>query len=116
MSNVLSKATSHFKSKLTGDLLKISVPEWETDIYYKQSHPFAVESKIIELQQQGKTVEALVTSIILKALDPEGKPMFTKFDKNTLMNEVDPQVLIRVATALNNAIAQYESIEQVAKN
>jgi hypothetical protein len=58
----------------------------------------------------------LVTSIILKALDPEGKPMFTKFDKNTLMNEVDPQVLIRVATALNNAIAEYESIEQVAKN
>ena len=36
MSNVLSKATSHFKSKLSGELQKISVPEWETDVYYNQ--------------------------------------------------------------------------------
>lgn len=116
MSNVLSKATSHFKSKLTSELQKISVPEWETDIYYKVSHPFAVESKIIELQQQGKTVEALVESVILKALDPDGKPLFTRFDKNSLMNEVDPAVLIRVATALNNGIQEYQTVEQVAKN
>ena len=116
MSNVLNKATSHFKSQLTGELQKISVPEWETDIFYKSSHPFSVEAKIIELQQQGKTVEALVESVILKSLDPDGKPLFTRFDKNTLMNEVSPAVLVRVATALNSAISEYKPIEEVAKN
>lgn len=116
MSNVLSKATSHFKSKLTGELQKISVPEWETDIYYKTAHSFAVESKILELQQQGKTVEALVESVILKAMDPDSKPIFTKFDKVTLMNEVDPAVLVRVASVLNSAISEYKTVEETAKN
>ena len=116
MSNVLSKATSHFKSKLSGELQKISVPEWETDVYYKSTYPFVIESKIIELQGQGKTVEALVESVIAKALDPEGKPMFGKFDKNTLMNEVDPQVLIRIATVVNNATQEYSNPQVVEKN
>ena len=47
MSSVIQKATSHFRSKLSGELQKISVPEWETDIYFKTAHPFAVESKIL---------------------------------------------------------------------
>jgi hypothetical protein len=115
MSNVLENAKKHFKSKLSGELKKITVPEWEQDIYYKGTYPFAVESKIIELQQQGKTVEALVESVITKALNPEGKPVFTKFDKLSLMNEVDPAVLVRVASALNSATSEYE-IGEVEKN
>lgn len=111
--SVLENAKTHFKSKLNGELMKMSIPEWKTDIYYKAAYPFAAETKIIELQQQGKTVEALVESIIIKALDPDGKPMFGKFDKNALMHEVDPQVLIRVATELNSATSEYEA---VAKN
>jgi hypothetical protein len=116
MSNVISKAQSHFKSKLNGELQKISVPEWETDIYFKTAHSFAVESKILELQQANKTVEALVESVIAKSLDPDGKPLFTKFDKVTMMNEVDPKVLIRVASKLNSAISEYQTVEETAKN
>lgn len=116
MSNILENAKSHFKSKLSGELKKVSVPEWKQDIYFKGSYPFAVESKIIELQQQGKTVEALVESIIAKSLDPDGKPLFNKFDKSTLMNEVDPAVLVKIATHLNNATMEYTSPEELAKN
>lgn len=107
---VLQQAKEHFSSKLNGSLRKLTIDEWKTDIYFKPAYSFAVESKIIELQQQGKTVEALVESIILKALDPDGKPLFTKFDKNTLMHEVDPAILIRVATELNNATSEYETV------
>jgi len=110
--SVLDNVKSHYKSKLSGELQKISVPEWQTDIYYKGAHPFSVESKIIELQQAGKTVEALVESIILKALDPEGKPLFHKFDKVTLMNEADPNVLMRVAAVLNSTTSEYEQVEK----
>lgn len=113
MSDVMNNIKGHFAEKLSGGLKKISVTEWKTDIFYKAAYPFAVESKIIALQQQGKTVEALVESLISKALDPEGKPMFHSADKVTLMNEADPQVLLRVCSELNNAVAEYE---EVAKN
>jgi len=110
--SILENVKSHYKSKLSGELQKMSVPEWKTDVFFKQAHPFAVESKIIELQQAGKTVEALVESVILKALDPEGKPLFNKFDKVTLMNEADPNVLMRIAAVLNATTSDYESVEK----
>ena len=110
--SILENVKAHYRSKLSGELQKITVPEWKTDIYYKTAHPFSVETKIIELQQSGKTVEALVESVILKALDPEGKPMFNKFDKNTLMNEADPAVLMRIAAILNATTSDYEAVEK----
>ena len=56
--------------------------------------------------------KALVESLIQKALNPDGKPLFTKFDKNALMSEADPKVLIRVCSELNGAIADYEAVEK----
>ena len=113
MSDVLNNIKGHFAEKLAGGLQKISVPEWKTDVYYKGAYPFAVESRIIALQQKGETVEALVESLILKALDPDGKPLFHKADKVTLMNEADPTVLLKVCAELNNATSEYG---EVAKN
>jgi hypothetical protein len=110
MSEVMSNIKGHFADKLAGGLKKITIPEWKTDIYYKGAYPFAIESKIIALQQKGQTVEALVESLILKALDPEGKPMFHRADKVTLMNEADPTILLRVCAELNNATSDYEEV------
>ena len=81
----------------------VHVPEWEADVYYKSSYPLHVESKVIELQQQGKTVEALIESIILKALDANKKRIFQDADRIKLMQEADPQVVIRLGTVINNA-------------
>jgi hypothetical protein len=58
----------------------------------------------MSLQQMGKTSEALIQSIILKAVDVDGNRLFSKMDKEELMREADPAVIIRVATKLNNAI------------
>ncbi len=115
MSNILENAKKHFKDKLNGELKKIVVQEWKTDIYYKPVNSFAVESRVIQLQQQGLTVEALVESIIAKSLNPDGKPMFNKMDKWTLMNEADPAVLIKIASVLNQSIGEY-SAEAISKN
>ena len=101
--SVIENARSHFKSKLNGELKKVKIDEWKTDIYYKGAYSFAVESKILELQQQGKIVEALVESIIQKCLTPEGKKMFQSGDKWTLMNEVDPSIITRIASVINSA-------------
>lgn len=113
MSNVLDNAKDHFKDKLNGNLMKMTVEEWKTDIFYKPVNSFATEAKIIQLQQQGKTVEALVESIIQKSLTPDGKRMFAPADKVVLMNEVDPSVLLRIAQELNSSTSEYEA---VAKN
>ena len=116
MSNIIKNAKEHFKAKLNGELKKVAVEEWKQDIYYKGTYSFATESKIIELQQQGKTAEALVESIIQKALTPEGKAMFTEFDRQTLMHDVDPSVLIKIATVFNGATTEYKKLEEVEKN
>lgn len=111
--SVIQNASEHFKSKLAGGLQKVSVPEWKVDIYFKPAYPFAIEQKIIQLQTQGNTVEALVETLIQKALDPEGKPLFTRFDKQSLMNEVDPNVIIRVCAEINTPV---DNLEQIGKN
>ena len=114
--SVLQNAQAHFKEVLAGGLKgPIRVPEWNADIYFKASTTLAQESKIYELQNQGKGVEALVTSLILRALDVEGKPVFQPTDKIDLMRSVDPQVILRVIAEMNEANPA-EAREEALKN
>lgn len=116
MSKVLERATSHFREKISGDLQHIYVPEWDAKIYFKNTISLKEQSKLIELAQNGKTTEALVESLIVKARNEDGTKMFTMPDKVTLMNEVDPNVIIRVISDINAATAQEEDLEKVEKN
>ena len=107
MSKVLEAAKAHFKDILAQGLKgPIRVPEWDADIWYKPATTFQQESKIVELTSQGKTVEALVEALIMRALDAEGKPVFTRADKPELMRAVDPQVIMRVMGEMNDPDTQ----------
>jgi len=64
---------------------------------------FASQSKIIELQNAGKSAEALVEMMIMRALDSEGKKMFKLAEKTELMREVDPNVILKVVTAMGDS-------------
>ena len=116
MSKILERATAHFRNKISGDMKKITVPEWECDIYYKSSNTLKEQAKLIELAQQGKTVEALVETLIIKARNQDGTRMFTMPDKATFMNEVDPKVIIRVVAEMNEVTEEDFNQEQVEKN
>jgi hypothetical protein len=116
MSKILEKATAHFRAKIGGDMSKIHVPEWECDIYYKQSNTLKEQAKLIELAQQGKTVEALVETLITKARNQDGTKMFTMPDKAAFMNEVDPKVIIRVVSEMNEVADEDFDQAQVEKN
>jgi len=116
MSKVIEKATAHFRTKISGDMKKITVSEWECDIYFKESNTLKEESRLIELAQQGKTVEALVETLIVKARNADGTKMFTSMDKVVFMNEVDPNVVIRVVGEMNLANMQFNNQEEVEKN
>jgi hypothetical protein len=108
MSRVLEAAKAHFKEVLAQGLKgPINVKEWGgVNIYYKPATTFHQEAKIVELQAQGKTVEALVMTLILRALDENGKQLFAIADKPELMREVDPTVILRVITEMNDPDSQ----------
>jgi hypothetical protein len=114
MSKILEKATAHFRNKLGGELHKITVPEWECDIYFKGSNTLREEGRIVQLSQEGKSVEALVETLIVKARNADGTKMFGMPDKMIFMNEVDPTVLVRIVTEMNNV--SFETMDQVEKN
>lgn len=101
--SITDKIAKHYQGSIGGELKSIKVEEWDTEIFFRTTYPLKDEAKIIELQAQGKTVEALVESIIRKARNKEGKPLFHEADKIKLMNEADPIVVIKVASAINNA-------------
>lgn len=116
MSKVLEKATAHFRTKISGEMKKITVPEWDTDIWFKESNTLKEESRLIELAQNGKTVEALVETLIVKARNQDGTKMFTAIDKVVFLNEVDPNVVIRVVGEMNLANSQFNDQAEVEKN
>lgn len=115
MTKVLDRATAHFRSKLTSEMNKVHVPEWETDIWFKATNTLKEEAKMIELAQAGKTVEALVETLIIRARNEDGSKMFNTLDKTVMMNEVDPAVLIRVVGEINNFAEQIKQ-EDILKN
>ena len=100
--SVLNNATAHFKEVLAQNMKKVEVPEWNSTLYFKPAVSFAQEQNVIKLHAEGKQVEALVESLINRACDADGKRVFKSADKVTLMNEVDPAVILRVVNAMNN--------------
>lgn len=114
MSETIKKIQDHYKSAIGGDLMKYHCKEWNSDIYYRKTYPFKEEAKVIELQSQGKTVEALCVALVNKARDKDGKRLFNDPDVVTLMNEADPAVIIKVASVINSGMPVV-SVEDIAK-
>jgi len=113
--NALDSVTSHFRSKITGKMKSVKVPEWDLEIWFKESNTLKEEGRMLELAQQGKTIEALVETLITKARHEDGTKMFKPVDRTVLLNEADPQVVIRVVGEINNANMETTQ-EYVSKN
>ena len=112
--SALEAAKAHYKQKVGGELMHYYCDEWGIDIYYRATASLAIENRIMALQQQGKTAEALVESVISKAMDKDGNLLFKSTDRASFLHEVDPQVIIEIATKLNNA--NNDTVEDIVKN
>ena len=97
------KVKSHYNATIAGEMQKIRVEEWDMDIYCRKTYSFKDEQRIIQLQAEGKIVDSLVESLIIKARDAEGKRIFSDADRVTLMHEADPTVVTRVVGQINGA-------------
>jgi hypothetical protein len=113
---ILDKAKAHFREVMSGDLHSFYIDEWDTTFYYKKGSNFKQEAKIIELQNQGKTAEALIQMIVNRCLDAEGKRVFTEASKTELMNSVDPEVIVKIVGALSNIDEDTVDVETASKN
>jgi len=100
--SIINNASTHFKSVLAQDMKSVEVPEWEATLYFKPATSFAQEQGVIKLHSEGKMVEALVATLVNRSVDAEGNKIFKNADKVTLMNDVDPQVILRVVNAMND--------------
>jgi hypothetical protein len=117
MSKILEKATAHFRDKISADMKYVVVPEWDNQkVYFKNAITLKEQSKLIDLASQGKQVEALVESLIVKARNEDGTKMFNLTDKPTLMNEVDPNIIIRLVAEINTVTEMESDLERVEKN
>ncbi len=115
--NPIDKAKAHFRDRMT-DSLKgpIVVPEWGIDVYFRNVNNLQQEAEIVKLQQEGKTVESLALSLILRAKDESGKPLFARGNKTELMTQVDPEVILRVLSEMKDGEDDGEVMEDVGNS
>jgi hypothetical protein len=111
---IQDKISEHFQKSVSGELQKFHCEEWGSDIYYRNTYPFRDESKIVELAAKGMVVEALVETVLVKSRDANGKRLFADADRVKLMNEADPSVIVKIATAINSAKIEFTT-EAIAK-
>jgi hypothetical protein len=116
MSKILDKATAHFRNQIGGEMKSVDVPEWETKVFYKTTTSLREEGRVLEFSQQGKSVEALVESLIIRARNEDGTKMFAPADRATLLNEVDPKVLIRLVGQMNDIDVDLSKVDEIEKN
>lgn len=109
--SIMDKATAHFADRMSGSLLELQVPEWDETIYYKPSISLKSQAPISKLLAEGKSEEALVASLIIRALTAEGKPLFRPADKVMLLNKTDPAIISRIIKEIsdNDALSSEEA-------
>ena len=108
----IERAKEHFAQQ---DVKVIEVPEWGNE-----DKPLKIYSKPLTLSETSKlykmskdddlTMMAYV--LIYKALDENGDKLFDLSDKRALLNDVDQQILVDVATQ----IMGQKPIEDTKKN
>jgi len=108
----IERAKEHFAEQ---DVKVIEVPEWGED-----GNPLKIYSKPLTLAETSKlyrmskeddlTMMAYV--LIYKALDESGEKLFDLADKITLLNNVDREILVNIASQ----IMGNESPEETRKN
>jgi len=109
---ILAKAKTHWRDKLVAPMESVVVPEWDTTIYFKPT-TLAQRNTIFRYVNDG-SLESLVQTLIIRALDEDGKRLFSNADKKDLMEKVDPDVIVNVVSAMNDE--PETTVEDARKN
>lgn len=99
--SILDKAKAHFSDRMSGGLRSVSIPEWDTTVFFKPSISLQQQAPISKLLAEGKNEEALVKTVIIRALDEDGKRLFREADKLELMTKCDPAIIANLVMEMN---------------
>ena len=109
---LLAKAKTHWREKLVAPMESVAVSEWDTVIFFKPT-TLAQRNTIFRYVNDG-SLESLVQTLIIRALDEDGKRLFSNADKKDLMEKVDPDIIVNVITVMNEE--RETTIEDARKN
>mgnify|MGYP001200103553 FL=1 len=103
----IEKAKSHFDLQ---DIQSYYVEEWDLKIFWKPL-TLGETAKLFKVSKEDSlTMMAMV--LIYKALDEEGNKIFSIDDKPALLNNVDRNVLVKVAQLMTGE----DTLEDTKKN
>lgn len=107
---ILDQAKEHFSGLETQS---INVPEWGHEVYWR---PWTISERQKvwgAIKQSGREAELSARVLITKALDRDGKNLYSIGDLRTLCHEVDSSVVERVALSI---IGEQQSADDTLKN
>jgi hypothetical protein len=88
------------------------VPEWDGKVFYKNAINGKQQSQILSLFEQGKLVESVCMSLIMRALDVDGKPIWRPAELMELMREYDTDVISRVVEQIADTEATVDEAKK----
>ena len=107
---LIDRAKSHFEAL---GVQHIEVEEWKDEdnnpsVIYWNPITLSEKNKLFKKSDNLNDVGILADIIIMKAIDQDGKKLFTLEDKIALMHKTDSDVLSRIATAMVQVITPDE--------
>tara|TARA_R110000823_G_C15678433_1_gene473965 strand:- start:263 stop:619 length:357 start_codon:yes stop_codon:yes gene_type:complete len=117
MTALLEVAKLQFRDRMGGALKSVEVPEWQVDgkptvVYFKPAMTFKQQGEVLSLAGQDKQVDAIIMTFIFRALDEEGVPLFKKIHFKEIINELDPDVIAGVVSAMGEETLSIEDAEK----
>ncbi len=109
---IKDNAKAQFKSRLSGELSSLDVPEWGDKIYYKGAINGKQQAEILKLYDAGKSVDAVCMALIMRALNEDGERIWRPSELQELMREYDTTVISRVV----EQISDEESVVEAKKH
>ena len=111
---LIERAKSHFESLgvQSIEVEECAVEDGKPSVIYWNPITLAEKNKLFKASNNLNDVSILADIVIMKAIDQDGKKLFTIEDKISIMNKVDSDVLSKVATAMVQSITP----DEVKKN
>jgi hypothetical protein len=114
MSEIKKDAMNQFSARMSV-IKRLTVPEWgDAEIYYRPSMNFRDTGAVLRLHTDNNPAEAVIMTLIFKAMDKDGKKIFTKADKTEMNLRYDPDVVSRIVSEMSED--EQPTVEDAIKN
>lgn len=117
MSAFLDKAIAYTRQERDSNLLSVDVKKLGDTIYFKPLGALSVEKFDQVLAGESlNNVDGLITCLIVRAMDKDGRPLFNPMDRIQMKKEMGPLLIAELVRAMGAAESESETVEDLEKN